>query len=602
MTLTLVHPQHLSSLPFLPANAHWLYADEDPQCDNQLHCQFGRDRRLIQPLAFQAQAAQLRGNFMAWTDRCLEGCAAEDWIPVSYFKDIFTTPVFLHFVCLVLLNEAFQQGKTVVVITNSAALAEQLAALMRAHGRTLSVLGKVRFRRDAWRIQCLAWRHFLLRPLRLLACAILAHQILGQHQINRLQHVQVLVATFLLAGDLETTGKFRDRFLPGLIDYYQKQSVVAASVACTENLPLLSLRSVYRAMRGSQTLFAPGELFLKFRDIFTGQWRACRAVMRTPAFTSLPFIGVDVSCVAAFWWDIAIRRTVVARIMTALGKRMNALGLSPQLFLGWYENQPLDKAMSISFHLAGSKTQAIAIRQYFPAENLVNFFSSGGEVRHGASPKINWVCGQRMEELFARHDPEGIYLSVPALRYAHLFAQSVTLEPGNSLVVFLTSSLEESLAILDCAFADVDCVLKRFSTIRVKSHQALKADIATLTYNRWPEVCGKAISWEQATSSELLQSAALVLTAGSSVAVEALCCGIPVVLTGRTAGLDVNPLEDIDNADWRIVYFPEEFAALLQNWLPNLPSLETRRVRGREIRDAYFEPSTEDHMRAFLPA
>lgn len=600
MTLTLVHPQRLSSFSVLPANTYWLYADDNLYYDGQAHRQFGRAQRLVEPVVFQTRAAQLRGAFMEWVDRSLASHVAEDWIPASYFKDIFTAPVFLHCVCLVLLDEALRQGKAVVVISSSKALSAQLNRLVRTYGQTLIIFGAACFRREAWRIKYLAWRHFLLRPLRLLASVILARQILGNRQIERLKNVQILVATPLLNGDLEETGKHSDRFLPGLIDYYRAQGFVAASLACTENLSIRCLSAAYRAMRISQTLFAPGELFLQWQDIFGGQWRAQRAMTRLPAFSTLPFMGIDVSCIADFWWPVAIRRTVVARIMTVLEKRMRSCGLNPRLFLIWYENQPLDKALQIGVCLSDQKSQVVAVRQYFPAENVLSFFSSTGEVRHGVSPKTNWVCGKRTAELFARHDSEGIYLPVPALRYAHLFPQFVATEVSSNLVVFLTSSLEESLSILECVFANVDQAMHHFSAIRVKSHQALKDDIAVLAHRRWPSVRAPVI-WEQAASSKLLPDAALVLTAGSSVAVEALCCGIPVVLVGRTSGLDVNPLEDIDNADWRIVYFSEEFAALLENWLPHLPPIQARQARGQEIRNTYFDPSTEKNMRVFLP-
>lgn len=601
MTLTLLHPRALPSFPALPDHARWLYADDDPQVDEQLSQRFGNDRRLVSPAAFQARAASLRAPFMQWLDRCLEHQPAENWIPASYFKDIFTAPVFLHLVCLTLLKDALATQQPVILISSSDVFAQQVEDLATRHENQLTQIGSADFAKDARSIRWRAARHLLLYPLRLVAGIVFARSILGEAHRQRLQATEILVDSFLLEGDLDSSGNFRDRFLPGLLDYYQTQGIAAASVACTETLPLAQLSSTYKAMRRSKTSFAPSELFLRIRDILDGQRRAWRTAQHSPRFAEHLFENISVTHIATFWWKIAACRTVGARCLTNLGKRMAEHGLTPRYFLDWYENQAIDKAMHIAFTQTGDRTRTIAVRQYFPAENVVSFFSTSGEVAHGASPTINWVCGRRTAELFARHDNLGSYRVVPALRYASLYDAEPSSTEGEDLVIFLTSSLEESLSILQIAFANLDQNLANFRSIRIKSHQALHADIAALANERWTAIPDKSVTWESESSSALLPSAALVLTAGSSVAVEALCRGIPVVLTGRTAGLDVNPLEDVEPTNWRIVYTPAEFTTLLSQWLPTLPPLSERQTAGLRIRSEYFEPVTTESMQAFLP-
>lgn len=601
MTLTLVHSHALLSCPAFPSDAYWLYADDDPQTVEKIDQHFGFERRLISPADFQVRAAGLRASFMTWADRCLRNEIAEDWIPASYFKDVYATPVFLHLVCLHLISEALQSNRSLVVISASEALALQLGQLAEETGQPFALIGQNEFRIQAHRIRLRTWRHLLLRPLRLLAASLLARAILGEKQIRRLKGVEILVDSFLLDGDLDSSGRYHDRFLPGLLDNYHRHGRVAASMANTESIPFPKLAGAYSAMARSKTLFSPAELFLRGGDIFQGQWKAWRAARRTPNFALMPFEGVAVQHVAGFWWSVSTWRSVVARILTVVGKRMAARGIAPQLYLDWFENQPLDKGMQIAFSYTGSPTKTVAVRQYFPAENVVSFFSTSGEVARGVVPRTNWVCGRRTAELFARHDLNGVYRAVPALRYSHLYVEQEALPAGDHLVIFLTSGLNESLAILNLAFTKIEKTLAHFRSVRVKPHQALKTDIAELANVRWPKIGNLAVTWENGASSELLQSAALVLTAGSSVAIEALCRGIPVVLSGRTAGLDVNPLEDVDNAIWRTAYSPEDFTILLKTWLPGLPSISERRAAGLELRADYFEPVTDDGMRAFLP-
>ena len=600
MTLTLVHPRALLSLPTLPEGSRWLYADDDPEVYERIGRQYGGGR-LVSPSDFQSRAAELRAPFVQWLDQCLRDSSAVEWIPASYFKDIFSTPAFLHAVCIAILDDALRVHRPVVVLSSSGAFAQQAEELARGYGLNVVTLGREFFSQNDQRIQRRAIRHHFMYPLRLLAATVLARIILGETYIKRLQGVEVLVDTFLLEGDIDADGSFHDRFLPGLLDYYRRQGIAAASAACTEALPFRLLRDAYRAMRNSETRFAPNELFLRVPDIFEGQRCAWRSEKNSPAFSDMPFVGLDIGHVASFWWKISVRRTVIARIYSAVGARMRTAGVAPHFFLDWCENQPIDKAMQIAFSRSDGATRTIAVRQYSPAENVLSFFPSTGEVARGVVPKENWVCGRRTAELFARHDALGVYRTVPALRYSHLYSSEVASRGGEDLVVFLTSAMGEALSILDIAFSDINITLATFRSVRIKTHQALQVNIPKLATGRWPQIQGKEVVWESASSSALLPSAALVLTAGSSVAVEALCRGIPVVLTGRTAGLDVNPLEDIESPIWRVVYTPAEFNALVENWLPSLPPLMERQASGMGIRADYFEPVTEEGMQAFLP-
>ncbi len=94
----------------------------------------------------------------------------------------------------------------------------------------------------------------------------------------------------------------------------------------------------------------------------------------------------------------------------------------------------------------------------------------------------------------------------------------------------------------------------------------------------------------------------MVVTAGTSAAVEAACMGIPVIVVGRPAGLDMNPLGAVDERLWHLVYDGEELSAAVGRWTPAHPLLLAERIKlGGAIRDATFEPVTDEGMRAFLP-
>lgn len=587
---------HSDRLGVVPENILWLYADDDHAGYARAIALFGEKRRLLEPAAFQTAIAETAGEFLRWVDSALRDCPRDYWIAASFFKDIVCTPVFLHLACLRMAVRAADDGRSVVLITRSAALASQV--------RKIGGVGSAStrpWRRDAFRAWARTWVHVLCRPWFVYARSVLAKSVLGSRYRANLRDTQMLVDTFVFPEDIRADGRYSDRFFPGLIEWYRARGIRAASMPFTGHLPWHQLHSIYRRMRASDIRFAPGELFLGVADCITGVRRALRAFLRPPEFSATPFLGIPVAMLATHWWRRSALHTVVYQIWRCVPRRMAEQGLKPVHVLEWHENQPVNSAITLGFHEDCVATQVIAGRQYFPAAGIVNFFSTPGGVRAGATPQVNWACGPRIAELFAAHDDAGRYEVVPALRYAHLFEHAGGAAEGTKLLVFLTSSPEESLSILECVFAAACKTLAGFDAIVVKAHQALPGNIRKVAEQQWPAARESHVSWEERATSVLLGEAKAVVTAGSSVALEAVCRGVPVIVTGRHAGINANPLDSIDSRLWRITYGPRDLEHIMQQWLPAIADWETRRELGRRVRDQYLTATTPETMLAFDP-
>jgi hypothetical protein len=596
MSLVLVHPKALNKFPLLPEGFFWFYADDSAGIDELISASYGEGRRLLSPESFQKKIAFLRREFLLWLDTVLDGLPGERWIPASVFKDVFVTPMFLHAGALVVLNEARQAGCNVLVVTASNALTSQV----QVWGRDCAIVDKRHFWLDFLTVWFQALRQCFWRQIRLAGAGLLARWILGKAFWSHLRTMDVLIDTFLLEGDLQADGVYSNRFLPGMFEYYRDSGCVAAALVSTETLKFSRLPTHYRAMRQSDTLVVPPEYLLRWQDLMRGAREVIRALSVASRFRRHPFRGLDIGILAASWWRIASLRSAVPMALLGLPKRLCNAGAKPALVLVWYENQAADKALQLAFARDVGRANVIALHQYFPFANVVNFFSTDGEVRHGVSAKTHWVCGKQMKSLCSAYDGLAEYRVVPALRYDHLHRPQAGVD-GEDLAVFLTSNFEESLAILGIALADISATLRRFRSVVVKPHQALNVDFESVARQRWPEIRNRPLIWERGASVDLLGRAALVLTAGSSVALEAIGVGIPVVIAGRRAGLDVNPLDGIAVNFWRTAYSSEKFEQLLTSWFKSLPPKEIRRANGQALLADYFEPVTKAGMRVFLP-
>jgi hypothetical protein len=593
MTLSVAHPQRLGRLA---DGTRWIYADDDLAGYANTANEYGEARRLLDPAALQAAISRTTGAYLDWIDAVLADQPPHYWLAASYFKDVVCTPTLLHLACLRAASDGSAAGHEVIVVTRSAALATQIFALGGKRRSSAATWWP-----DALRQSAAAWAHWLVRPWQIWLRSLLASVGLGPAYRDKLKNIEILVDTFFFAEDLAPDGRYTDRFSPGLIDWYQTQGWRAASMPYTGHLPLRVMRGAYRRMRHSSTLFALGESFLGIADCLLGAWYALRALLQPPDFAAATFCGIQVSPLVSRWWRLSALQTVTSQIWKRVPRNMRRHGLQPDYVVDWYENQPLDKAICLGFGEDSAQTRVIAGRQYFPAASMVNYFSTRGEISAGAAPRLNWVCGRRGAALFARHDRLGRYEAVPALRYAHLFADTAPVAETRMLAVFLTSSLPESMCILECVFAADSSAWADFDFIAIKMHQSVDNQLRKQVEKRWPAITSARVGWDGRSAGDILNGARLAVTGGSSVALEAVCRGVPVIVSGRSAGISFNILEDVDRRLWRLAYSSREFEQLVCEWLPQLPDRSSRRETGRRIRDEHFEITTPATMQAFDP-
>lgn len=597
MMLIVGHPAVLKAFPH---GVPWLYADEDPVEYGRIVARLGEENRFVSAMAFQAAAIRLRQPFLCWLDMVLKSKAEYNWIIASYFKDTFSTPVFLHLVCLTLISQALRHDQEkIVVITRDPALVEQLRCVALIQRASFQSMGKRALAQERIACELRGFGRIVLHPWRIARRMFLARCALGKKYLKRLSGAEVLVDTFIFENDIDGNGEFRDRFLPGLVGWFQSNGKHVVSLPYTANIPINKLYKFFLRMKESNTLFAPGELFLRLSDLVAGVQRGLAAYASPPSFSACHFEEMDVSCLSKYWWKVSALNTLISQIWYKTPIRMVAAGIKPSLVVDWFENQPLDKAIFIGFKQASPDINVVGARLFFPYANTLSLFTTGGEQIAGVAPSINWICGHEMAKHFSIYDDIGSYCVVPALRYSYLYDDFPPVDEGKSLVLFLTSSPQESMNILECALSKPIVLAEKFKEIIIKSHQALLGDFEALVKDKWPESRQCPIIWKNQSSPVLLRQAKLMVTSGSSVALESVCHGVPVVIVGRSAGLDMNPLEDVDSRLWRLLYDPASFCSSLEEWLPFLPNFNERKKIGESVRNSYFQRTAPETMLAF---
>lgn len=582
----------------------WVYADENLLEYQAVVAAMGKTaRRLVSPQDFQEAANTLRAPFVKWVDDCLAESPPRDWLTSPLCKNTFDSLLFLHLVWLVSLERALSDhGEDVVVVTRSLGLARTLEQLCRGRSLQCQCHGKARLLFGQVAADVMVFLKWGGKVLNLLCRVVLAKTILGKQYISsKLSTVELLVETYLHEGELNERGEFSSRYFPGLLEYYRAKGMNAAYFPLLYRIPLLRCGVAYSRMKRSATPFLPFELFIGIRDVMLAAWMSLARVRRTS--TVKVFCGFNVDELVNLEKIRVALGGVVPLALSFAPRRMAEEGVRPGYFVDWFENQAIDKGVNRGLHEGMPSCRVIAAKLYIPSRNMISLFTSPGEVAANVAPSDNWVCGEALKAVVALYAPPGEYHVMPALRYSHLYRAPGAADKADALLILLSHSQEESLGIMDRVAPILNGAAQWGLRVVVKTHPDMDAGrFRNRLINHFPGSHFMRIEWTDRKLAELLPAARVVVTSGSSSALEAVCRGVPIILVGRVAGLDYNPLEWVDGRMWDSVYTSEQLTAAVSRHLRDtVEAVEEKRRLADAIKLNFFLEASEENMARFLP-
>lgn len=488
----------------------------------------------------------------AWRERCrplpqLQAVAlahrdeyirqAAQWLPENPGLAGFTStlaekryagPNLYHEICCLLaaaeLVRNLPEGETVRLLAPHAALAQTLADwLPRTTGRKCQVLpgrqaGRVpgqvrRFLRSRWqeaRRVVHAWRRVRRMPLPALTAP-------------------VLVRTWL-DGRAVRNGSFHDSYLDGVAPAGDATLYWIAAGSDGEKLWELLPRCGGRVLCDEQLLTAA--------DLVRAFVRALLPLRALPAYR---FAGIDITplCRRALHEDWLNNRFCgYLRQQQAL-RRYAAGGGHPREI--WYpcENQPWEKVLNLTATELFPGARRCGYQHAVLAPLFVSFCDARelSERFPAAYPHVilsaSPAATARLHEWFGDR-----VRNAPACRYRHLAALPRAAATGDGLLVALPADAALADEVLRLLAACRDAVSCR---CEVRRHPACGVPLEQLP--RWRELrdwCVAGAAEEPLTAA--LDRAAVLLYADSTVGLEALHAGIPVICVGNPFALDCDVL------------------------------------------------------------
>ena len=366
--------------------------------------------------------------------------------------------------------------------------------------------------------------------------------------------------------------------------------------------PLTKMHKVFKSLRSNSRNFIIKEDFLYFKNIVKtfSHFRNIRK-MKIEPFT---FLNYDIGPLVK---EELLNNTDKPSVIDSLlnfdfVRNLRNQDIDVALSIDWFEGQSVDKSWSFAFHYFYPETTIVGYRPVHGQPAYLSLFPIPIEYEARCLPDEIAIQAEGSRKSLTEFFPKLGVRIVPSFKSAYVwdFDYKYNTEKNRALIA-LPISIDMSIEMIK-KIQRVNVFLKFDDTNNpfiIKPHPTQNVRLIK-------EIARKnnlnIQVTEEKSFSVVLKNTAVLLTDASSTCLEALACGIPVIVMPYTSGLSYNPLPDsIPSKIFSSAKTTEEIAFALKSFLYRdiLMSKELNKI-GKKIRNDFFEPISQKGIDRFL--
>ena len=518
------------------------------------------------------------------------------WVSSPASRNTKTSPLFYYCCCIALLQALIGTKEPVPeIVTDSRALKKIIEDYLSKQGvNTRVALGALPVKqrlKDVLRpIQALfglPFRHLLLfctaRVTRFLCKPLPSGPI-------------TLIDTFAMPGYIE-----KDRNYPGVLNALSEEEKQRVWFA-----PHLygfhpwQFLSVLKCLRKAERNFIVKDDFLKFVDYWC-LWRHLSRVRKLQIRPSF-FCGLDISTLVReeLTGFLGICSSYIPLLNYCFAKRLKEADVRLRLVIDWFENQNIDKGWNIGVNRYYPNVESIGYQGFFVYRNYLCMYPSKQEREQKVIPKRVAVIGERLAPTIGKFCSDLDVCVAPAFRFQHLWRKRryYPKEDKYAILVALPVLESETIGILKLLSSIQGEICEEVS-FWLKAHPSVsQLKIQSTFGGLWPE----RFEFVEGDFGDCVEKSNIVVSSASSVCMETMAKGTPVVVIGNRFGLSEYAIpESITEDIWRLCYSPKEIVSAIRFYRSrSIQKMREHEEVGRRIFEQYFEPVTRESARNFL--
>jgi hypothetical protein len=520
------------------------------------------------------------------------------WVEQSASRNTLQSPLFYRFCCIHLIIKLIQSGTNIEkVIVDSAALFKIIKELKEKKNLIFEIEGPEG--------ELPSFQFYIRKSLK---------PFFEMYKKKRSQF-RAAIKTKSLSTEPPRSGltlidKFvfpnfitKERYYNGLWDtlsseQQQKTFFVPTLVMIKDE----DFEEAYRELRNCDINFLIKEDYLTFSDLLFSLFHLFRVWFIKPFTQQVASVDISSLIREEMLSRVGFNSALEGLLNYRFAQRLKEKSFDLSLVIDWWEGQPLDKGWNFGFHTFFPETPIKGYLGYVPRLMELQLYPSESEVKFGVVPDTISTIGVQFSSDMESKKPPFQTETAPAFRFGHLWDNGIANERGSDdfkILLALSVMLDESVHILEQFIAcgldfeqnAIEILIKPHPTMSV---EILKNYVGKKWINHFREVEG--------FTPDYIRKSDLLITGMSSVGLEAVVMGVPVIVVEKLSGLSYNPIPDsVPKELWRNCRSPKEISEAVHQFKNrSTEDVTEHRELSANIKKDYFEPVTKESVYKFL--
>jgi len=395
-------------------------------------------------------------------------------------------------------------------------------------------------------------------------------------------------------------GNFLDRYYPKLLG-----SIDSNEKEYTYYVPTFygvrKYKRIFTEMRKSKQNFLVKEDYLKLKDYLFALLYPLR--LNKIKIKYRDFLGLDIYPLIReeITNDRVSHSSIYSLLNYRFSKRLKENGVKLRIIINWFENQIIDHGFNSGFRKYYPESKLIGYLGTPLLYNYLSLFPTEQERICAVIPKEINVIGNGYIDMVKEFCPDLQVKVAPAFRYSEVWNKR-NYSPDKykcSILIALPILTDESDEIIDIVLEAACSVNIKSCIFKIKPHPA--CDIKKIS-NKWIKKLPEMFEFIDGDFNSCVEKSDILISSASTVCMETLVKGTPVIVIGNRLGLTQLPIpSNISEDIWKLCYSVNDVVGAIKLYSKkDSKMVNMYREIGCEIRDNFFEPVTELGVKKFL--
>ena len=395
-------------------------------------------------------------------------------------------------------------------------------------------------------------------------------------------------------------GIYLDRYYPKLLE-----SIDSNEKEYTYYVPtfygIKKYKKVFTEMRKSKQNFLVKEDYLKLKDYLFALLYPLR--LNKLKIKYRDFLGLDIYPLIREEManDRVSHPSIYSLLNYRFSRRLKENGIKLRIIINWFENQIIDHGFNSGFRKYYPESKLIGYLGAPLLDNYLSLFPTEQERICAVIPKEINVIGNGYINMVKEFCPDLQVKVAPAFRYSEVWNKRNYFPDKYkcSILVALPILIDESDKIIDIVLEAACSINIKNCIFKIKPHPA--HDIKNIS-DKWSKRLPGMFEFVDGDFNSCVEESDILISSASTVCLETLAKGIPVIVIGNSLGLtQLSIPRSISENIWKLCYSVNDVVEAIKLYSKkDNKTVNMYKKIGREIRDNFFEPVTELGVRKFL--